>query len=77
MLQPDYEIFLYIYIYIWAKFSYKIGCSFKVQPFSISHLLEVNFDKFTIRLHLLFIFSILENFLKELKINSYVINKLF
>ena len=40
-------------------------------------LLKVNFDKSTIELHLLFIFSILVKFLKKLKFNNYVINKFF
>ena len=40
-------------------------------------LLKVNFDKSTIELHLLFIFSILAKLLKKLKFNSYVINNFF
>ena len=40
-------------------------------------LMEVNFDKSITVLHLLFISSLLANFNRKLKINSYVINKLF
>ena len=36
------------YIILWTKFSYKIGCNLRLQPYSISFLLEVNFEKFTI-----------------------------
>ena len=43
-------------------FSYKIGCSVKLQFLNI-FLLEVNFDKSTIGLHLLFISSMLAKFL--------------
>ena len=39
-------------------------------------LLDVNFDKSTIELHLIFISSILAKFSKS-KINSYVINQMF
>ena len=48
-----------------TKFRYKIGCSLKLQLYSIFFLLEVNFDKFTIGLHLLLIFSILVEFLEN------------
>ena len=39
--------------------------------------LEVNFDKSTIELHFLLISYMLTKFLKKLKINIYIINKLF
>ena len=48
----------------------------KAQPYSIFFLLEVNFDKSTIR-DLLLISSMLVKIYRKLKINSYVINKLF
>ena len=40
-------------------------------------LLDMNFDKFIIELYILFISLVLAKFLKKLKINNYVINKLF
>ena len=40
-------------------------------------LLDMNFDKFIIGLYILFISLVLAKFLKKLKINNYVINKLF
>ena len=46
-----------------TKFSYKIGYNLSLQPYQYN-LLEVNFDKFTIRLHLL-ISSILAKFLEN------------
>ena len=48
-----------------TKFSYKIGCNLRLQPYSISFLLEMNFDKSTIRLYLLFISSMLSKFLEN------------
>ena len=45
-------------------------------PFHI-FILDVNFDKFTIKLFFLLIFFMLAKFLKKLKTNSYVINELF
>ena len=56
------------------KFSYKISYSLKLLNI---FLFEVNFDKSIIGLHLFIIFSMLAKFLKKLKINIYVINKLF
>ena len=50
-----------------------VGLGYNLTPF---FLLEVNFDKFTIRLYLLLISLILAKFL-DLKINNYIINKLF
>jgi len=37
----------------------------------------VNFDKFTIGVHLFLIFSMFAKFKKKLKITNYVINKFF
>ena len=48
-----------------TKFNYKIGCSLKLQSYSIFFLLKMNFDKFTIRLHLLLISSMLAKFLEN------------
>ena len=47
------------------KFSYKIGCSIILQPYSIFFLLDVNFDKFTVGLDFLLISSMLAKFLKN------------
>ena len=52
-------------IFLRTKFRYKIGCSIKLQPYSISFLLKVNFDKFTIGSHLLRIFFILAKFVEN------------
>ena len=46
-----------------SKLSYKI--SFKMQHFSFFFLLDVNFDKFIIILHFLFISPTLVKFLKN------------
>ena len=46
-----------------TKFSYKIGYSLELQPYSIFFfLLKENFDKSTIGSNFLLIFSILEKF---------------
>ena len=47
-----------------TKFSYKIGFNLNLQTYSISFLLKVNFDKFTIGLHLL-ISSMLAKFIEN------------
>ena len=44
-----------------TKFSYKIGYNLSLQPYQYN-LLEVNFDKSTIKLHLYLISSRLANF---------------
>ena len=43
---------------------------------SLIFLMDVNFNKFIVRLHILIISSILKK-KKKLKINSYVINQIF
>ena len=48
-----------------TKFSYKIGCNLRLQPYSIFFLLEVNFNKSTIGLHLFLITSMRVKFLKN------------
>ena len=48
-----------------------------VKKFLFLFLLEVNFKKSIIELHILLIFFMLAKFLIKLIINSYVINKLF
>ena len=48
-----------------TKFSYKIGCNLRLQPYSIFFLLEVNFDKSTIELHFLRISFMLAKYLKN------------
>jgi len=48
-----------------TKFSYKIGYSLELQPYSNFFLLKENFNKSTIGSNLLLIFSILENFLEN------------
>ena len=57
-----YFFFGLISIFFRTKFSYKISCSLRLQTYLISFLLDVNFDKSTIRLHLLLISSMLAKF---------------
>ena len=47
------------------KFDYKLDYSLKLQLHSISLLLDVNFDKFTIRLHFFHISFMLAKFPKN------------
>ena len=59
-----------MFITICTKFNYKIDYNLKATILFNIFLLEVNFDKSTIRLHIFLIFG-------NLNINSYVVNKLF
>ena len=60
-----YSIYIYFYfITFLTKFSYKIGYK-KLQHYSIFFLLEVNFDKFTIRLLFFLISSMFAKFLEN------------
>ena len=57
-----------------TKFYYKLGYNLKATTSPNIFLLDINFEKSTIKLHFLLIFFIL---IKILKINSYAINQLF
>ena len=77
---PTIKILKYVVILIIeqslvTKLVISLGYNHNIYIY-IFFLLEVNFNKSTDRLHILLISSILTKFL-ELKINIYVINKLF
>ena len=78
---PTIKILKYVVILIIGqslatKLVISLGYNHNIYIYIYFFLLEVNFNKSTDRLHILLISSILTKFL-ELKINIYVINKLF